>query len=342
MVEGVLALDQYGKAIFANPAFCAMFDLKMERLQGKTFLEISRNAQLSDFISSLLTGQHEEDQHGGSREITLYVPQGEKIFSVQASKISQETDGEMVLLVFHDITRIKKVEQIRRDFVANVSHELRTPLTALTGSTELLLDGAYRNEEECKKFLEIMDKQLRNIQNLVSDMLKLAAVEDSRIPVTREAVNLRELTEDISKIIEPIARKKNQTLRVVVPPEEVLLHVDSRQFSDALTNLLDNAVKYTDEGGRIELTCRINGGIEVEVRDNGPGIPRDQLSRIFERFYRLDKSRSREMGGTGLGLSITKHIVENHGGSISVESEPGQGTIFTIRLPQSSFVLQHS
>ncbi len=347
MVEGVLAVDRNGRAIFANNAFSSMFGLKMDRIQGKTFLEISRNAELSEYISALLDTSRDsksEFEPVEAREIHLYQTSGEKTFSVQASRI--EGNGEtpsMVLLVFHDITGIKRVEQVRKDFVANVSHELRTPLTALIGSTEALLDGAYKTPEECKKFLEIMDKQLRNTQNLVKDMLALAAAEDTQTPIRRQNIELNEFISDINMVYEPLAEKKNQTLRVMMPIDPVILNADPRQLSDALSNLVDNAIKYTDEGGNIELKIQlVNDGIQIVVKDDGRGIPKDQLSRIFERFYRVDKSRSKEMGGTGLGLSIAKHAIENHGGNIKVESALGQGTQFLIHLPQSILVFQHS
>jgi two-component system phosphate regulon sensor histidine kinase PhoR len=324
-----------------------MFSLKMDRIQGKTFLEISRNAELSEYIWTLLEISREPEKEfeaPEAREIHLYQTSGEKVFSVQASRIrGNEETPSMVLLVFHDITGIKRVEQVRKDFVANVSHELRTPLTALIGSTEVLLDGAYKTPEECKKFLEIMDKQLRNTQNLVKDMLALAAAEDTHTPIRRQNIELKELISDIMTVFQPLAEKKNQTLQVQLPIDPVMLNVNPQQLSDALSNLVDNAIKYTDEGGKIELrVLLVNDGVQIIVKDNGHGIPKDQLSRIFERFYRVDKSRSKEMGGTGLGLAIAKHAIENHGGNIKVESALGQGTQFFIHLPHNLLVFQHS
>jgi len=335
MVEGVLAIDRHGKAVFANTAFCKMVGLRQDRIQGRSYLEITRSAQLSDYIAALL----KEDTPLEAKEITLFGPEGEKNFAVQASRIQEDhPDAGLVLLVFHDITRIKRIEQIRKDFVANVSHELRTPLTALKGSTELLLDGAYTKPEESKKFLEIMDKQLRNMQNLVSDMLNLAAVEETRTALRRELVELDVVVGDTLSLIRPLAERKNQKFLVHMPQEKILLNVDPSQITDALMNLLDNALKYTQEGGTIELTVRIEKeNLIFQVRDNGPGIPFNQISRIFERFYRVDKSRSREMGGTGLGLAIVKHAIENHGGTVSVQSEPGRGSLFTLVLPATAW-----
>lgn len=332
MVEGVLAVDENGKAIFTNNAFARMFGLKEERIQGRSMLEIIRNDELADFITALLRDADAPQ----SKEIRILSPDGEKTFSVQNSRILEDAEQERLLLVFHDITGMKRVEQVRKDFVANVSHELRTPLTALIGSTEVLLDGLYEKPAESRKFLEIMDKQLRNIQNLVSDMLKLAAVEDVRTPFRRETIMLKDFIDDVIAPVQPLAFKKGQQLNVSLPEQPVTLNVDAQQLSAALINLLDNAVKYTEEKGVIELLVSVQTeSIQIAVRDNGPGIPREVQPRIFERFYRIDKSRSRDMGGTGLGLAIAKHAVENHGGTLTVQSTPGHGATFLIELPAS-------
>lgn len=337
MVEGVLAIDRSGRAVFANAAFCKMTGSKSERIEGRSFLEITRNDDLSTYISRMLTASSEtgEPQVPDNKEVRFFDNVKQRIFSVQASRIySTQGDLLLVLLVFHDVTAMRRVEQVRKDFVANVSHELRTPLTAIQGSTEILLDGAYQDPVQAKRFLEIMDQQLKKIQGLVSDMLKLASVEDARLPLRREKTNLSVLIRDVITVIEPLAKKKNQHLEVSVSNDLPEPEIDPLQLSDALLNLLDNAVKYTPERGRIELNAsRDRNDIVFVVADNGSGIPKEQLPRIFERFYRVDKSRSREIGGTGLGLSIAKHTVENHGGTISVESEPGSGTRFTIRIP---------
>src|SRR5262249_11919359 len=337
MVEGVLAIDSQGKAVFANSAFCEMMGLKPEKIESRALLEIIRNNALSEYISSLL---HKPQGGPESREISILGSDGDRIFSVQASRIEEETDSGLLLLllVFHDITRIKRVEQVRKDFVANVSHEFRTPLTSLKGSTEILLDGAYEDPTQCKKFLEIMDKKLRNRQNLVEDMLKLAAVEDTRALLRRQSITLDEIVSDVVALLRPLARQKHQELTVDSPDESILLNVDPQQITDALMNLMDNAIKYTQGGGKIALICRLDNGLTLKVKDNGPGISPEQLQRVFERFYRVDKSRSREMGGTGLGLAIVRHAVENHGGTVQAESGPEGGTTFTINLPDSALL----
>lgn len=338
MVEGVLALDGNGKALFANAAFCGMVGISPEKLTGRSYLEIVRNDPLAEYTAALLAGR-ELPEPGSrqleSREITFTSSSAERTFAVQASRIREENSPVALILVFHDITRIKKVEQIRKDFVANVSHELRTPLTALKGSTEVLLDGAYADQEHCKKFLAIMDKQLSSLQNLVGDMLRLASMEDAHAAVRREKVELHDVIKDIVALLESLAARKGQHLKVTLPAEPVHMTVDPQQISDALMNLIDNAIKYSQDGATIELRAWREDGLTLQVRDNGPGIPSDQLPRIFERFYRLDRSRSREMGGTGLGLAIVRHCVENHGGTVNVESTLGSGSSFTIHLPSS-------
>jgi two-component system phosphate regulon sensor histidine kinase PhoR len=337
MVEGVFAIDGKGKAVFANEAFCKMMGAHPDKIKGRPFLEIVRSARLADYISELLkTGA--KHISGDQMELRFAGMQGEKFFLVQASRIS-EKEGLIILLVFHDITRIKKVDQIRKDFVANVGHELRTPLTAMLGATEVLLDGAYQNPQESKRFLEIMDKQLRKMQNLVTDMLKLAMAEETRISPVVEVVNLNSFLSDLITAFQPLAQSKHQQISLHLPANPVFVKIQPRQLSDAFTNILDNAIQYTQEGGAISIDAVLAGaGVDLSVRDNGPGIPAAQLPRVFERFYRIDKSRSREMGGTGLGLAIAKHAVENHGGTITVQSEPGKGSIFTIHLPASAVV----
>jgi len=337
MVEGVFALDGKGRAVFANDAFSHMTGSRPEKINGRPFLEVIRNAQLADYISDLLTTKADEISTDPV-EIRFLGPQGEKFFLVQASRIS-ELENVIILLVFHDISGIKKLDQTRKDFVANVGHELRTPLTAMLGATEVLLDGAYQDADECRRFLAIMDKQLRNMQNLVSDMLKLAMVEDPRISFVSDTVELGAFIRDLVSSFEPLARSKNQHISVNLPEEPILIQIEQRQFTDAVTNLIDNAIKYTQEGSSIFINAAFTKeSLDLKIGDNGPGIPSEQLPRVFERFYRIDKSRTRELGGTGLGLAIVKHAIENHGGSISVESEIGKGTTFTIHLPLNRIV----
>lgn len=335
MVEGVVALDATGRAVFANSAFAAMNETTAERITGKHYLEFARNSALIDKITQQISKPAETAGEAG--EVRLFGRTGERLYAMEVSPIRDDKARLlMILLVFHDITKIKQVEQMRKDLVANISHELRTPLTAVSGSIEVLLDGAYQSPPDSKRFLLIVEKQLNNMQNLVNDMLRLATVEDVRVPLRRENVEVRPFVEELAALLRPLSDRKRQTLVVELPQEPLWISIDPGQLGDALINLLDNAIKYSNENSSVELrVSKERDSVVFSVKDNGPGIAPDQLPRIFERFYRVDKSRSRELGGTGLGLSIAKHAVENHGGTISVETRLAQGTTFRIALPSS-------
>lgn len=340
MVEGVVALDPSGRAVFANAAFASMNDTTVERIVDRHYMDFARNSQLMDRISEQLSRPCETAGGRAAAEIKMFGRTGgEKQYAMEVSLIHDDRARLLlILLVFHDITRIKQVEQMRKDLVANISHELRTPLTAARGSIEILQDSpAEAGHPETSRFLGIVDKQLQNMQNLVDDMLRLATVEDvARVPLRRENTAVRALAEEAAALVRPLAERKKQNLSVEVLQEPLWISIDHAQVCDALVNILDNAVKYTQEKGSIELrVTREKNSIVFLVADNGPGIAADQLPRIFERFYRVDKSRSRELGGTGLGLSIARHAVENHGGAITVQSLPGHGTTFRIVLPDS-------
>jgi signal transduction histidine kinase len=242
-----------------------------------------------------------------------------------------------------DITALRRLEQVRKDFVANVSHELRTPLTSIKGYVEALLDGAKDNPEEATRFLQIILKQSDRLNLILEDLLQLSQIESGQVQFKREPVSLSALVERLLPLIKPMADKKRQSLTVAIPPDLPSVSGDEDRLVQVLTNLVDNASKYTPEGGTIHVAGSVvrrrTGGpaqVELSVTDTGIGIPEADRPRIFERFYRVDKARSREMGGTGLGLSIVKHIVEGHGGKIWVEGNQPVGSRFVLRLPVSS------
>jgi signal transduction histidine kinase len=242
-----------------------------------------------------------------------------------------------------DITALRRLEQVRKDFVANVSHELRTPLTSIKGYVEALLDGAKDNPEEATRFLQIILKQSDRLNLILEDLLQLSQIESGQVQFKREPVSLSALVERLLPLIKPMADKKRQSLTVAIPPDLPSVSGDEDRLVQVLTNLVDNASKYTPEGGTIHVAGSVvrrrAGGpaqVELSVTDTGIGIPEADRPRIFERFYRVDKARSREMGGTGLGLSIVKHIVEGHGGKIWVEGNQPVGSRFVLRLPVSS------
>jgi two-component system phosphate regulon sensor histidine kinase PhoR len=239
------------------------------------------------------------------------------------------------LLVVHDVTRVHRLEKVRRDFVANVSHELKTPITSIRGFVETLQDGAVHDPEKAKRFLDIIRRQSERLNAIIEDLMEL-----SRIEREAETETIDRGVHDLGPVLEAAvadcaakasARNVGVSLRLAGP---LFARVNARMLEQAVANLLDNAIKYSDPGAGVEIGAEQSGDtITIHVRDQGPGIPSEHLPRIFERFYRVDKARSREVGGTGLGLAIVKHIAQAHGGTVSVESTPGEGSLFAVHLP---------
>ena len=257
------------------------------------------------------------------------------VLSVSASPIVEEGAVRGCVLVARDITGPRKLEAMRRDFVANVSHELKTPLTAIRGCAETLLNGALEDREHGPGFARSIFEQAMRLDNLVNDLLKISYAESGRAAVEKAALDLKELVDETAGSLESVLAKKRVSVSDKVPAG-LKVYADRDKLSQVLINLLDNAAKYNREGGKINISAMAEGGgVKVIVEDTGAGIPAEHLPRIFERFYRVDKARSREMGGTGLGLSIVKHLVELHGGSAGVESAEGRGSTFWFTLPNT-------
>jgi two-component system phosphate regulon sensor histidine kinase PhoR len=237
------------------------------------------------------------------------------------------------VLVLHDITDLRRADQVRRDFVANVSHELRTPLTAIRGYVEALADEPV-TEEDRARFHEVIARQATRMERLVKDLLRLAGLDANQEPVERVECAVQGLLAGAVADLAPVIASRRQRVEIEVAPELSLIRTDPAKFQDALRNLIENAVNYSPEGRRIQLAARPDAGrVAITVSDEGPGIPEADLERIFERFYRVDKARSRESGGTGLGLSIVKHLVNLLGGRVSAANRPRGGAVFTISLP---------
>jgi len=330
MVEGVMVLDRQGRILMVNIAMERMFRLKGDLIIGKPSIEVLRHHQLNEFIQTTL-----KTPANRSVEIVIQTPE-ERVFTVQASTAAEvQESSPVVVFVFHDVTELKRLEHVRKDFVANVSHELRTPLTSIKGYLEALLDGAKDDPEKCRQFLEVAQQHTDQLNNLITDLLQLSQIESGRYEWKREQISPGDLIEKAVGLVRPMAEKKHQSLTVSSSRALPLITGDPDKLTQVLINLLDNAVKYTPDGGMITITAKQakDESIEITVTDTGIGIPSKDLSRIFERFYRVDRARSRELGGTGLGLSIVKHIVEAHGGRVSVESEIGKGSRFTIIIP---------
>lgn len=327
MIEGVLVLDESGKVQFANRAFAQMFRTTGSLL-GKTVIEALRLHEVAELVE-----QTARDGRVTGQELQL-AGEPERWLQVNASAIiSAERRQLGTVIVFHDQTQLKKLEGTREEFVANVSHELRTPLSLIKGYAETLLDGAKDNPEVATKFLQTIDRNARRLDLLIQDLLIISALESGRVSLSFGTVDLRELKERI--IADFKSRADARHVRLVGDMPEFAAHADEARLEQVLGNLLENAVKYGREHGCVTVGGRAvsDGWLELFVQDDGPGIPAEALERVFERFYRVDKARSREQGGTGLGLSIVKHIVQGHGGRVWVESEPGKGAKFCFTLP---------
>ncbi len=327
MLEGLLLLDRHRKIYLANRAFKNLFGLKTE-LRGKTVLEALRFHELDDLVNQV-------EAKGQVLNYELKLPDlSERWLQVNAAAIFDSAgEREGTILVFHDLTRLKQLERTREEFVANVSHELRTPLSLIKGYVETLLDGARNNPEVAERFLKIIERNTQRLDLLIQDLLTISALESERIKVDLQPVNLRTLVEKVFSDLKLRAENKQTKLLVELP--ELIATADANRIDQVLANLVDNAIKYGRANGKVIVGGKKtdDGKIEVFVQDDGPGIPPEALDRVFERFYRVDKARSRDQGGTGLGLSIVKHIVQAHGGEVWVRSEPGKGATFFFTLP---------
>jgi two-component system phosphate regulon sensor histidine kinase PhoR len=334
MTEGVLVVDERGRIIMINEAIQKLFSLSTE-VVDKTPLEVIRNSELEGAFQEAI-----RDGKSSSFELPLPSSLG-KIFEVNVVGIHPSSEGnhEMgrrmrgAIAVFHDISRLKELERIRQDFVANVSHELRTPLTTIKGYAETLLEGALR-EEVAFQFVQVIKRQSDRLTKIVEDLLTLSKIELKEFQLKIETLPFPDLAEDVLHYIQEAAEKKKISISLELPTP-LMVKADRHYLEQILINLIDNAIKYGREGGKITLSAiqKDQRGVEVSVRDNGIGIPKEDLPRIFERFYRVDKGRSQELGGTGLGLSIVKHLVQTHGGRVWAESQLGEGSTFYFTLP---------
>ena len=335
MTEGVLVVDERGRIRMVNDALRKLFPLPQEVL-NKTLLELIRHTELEEAIRNAI-----KDGKGSAFELTLpSFP--EKTFEVNVvgipltyERISAEMGSmEGAIAVFHDISRLKELERVRQDFVANVSHELRTPLTTIKGYAETLLEGALK-EDVAFQFTQVIKKHADRLTKIVEDLLMLSRIESKEFRLEKKIVSPQDLVNDVIDYVRQSADKKRISIHKSEMAPSLKVEADRNYLEQVLINLIDNAIKYTPDGGRITISVVEKEGQEVEfsVRDNGIGIPKEDMPRIFERFYRVDKGRSKESGGTGLGLSIVKHLVQAHGGRVWVESRLGEGSTFSFTLP---------
>ena len=331
MVEGVIATDGHDHIILINERARALFGLGRARAERRPLLEVIRNVDLHDVL-----GESRIAPVGTvvSREIKLAEPL-ERVLQVHAVPLRFTGEARGVVMVLHDITELRRLEQVRTEFVANVSHELRTPLTAIHGYLETLLDGALEEPENARKFLEIVFRHTERLGRLTDDLTDLSNIELGRISLRLEPTAVSDVADSVLAIIAPRAVAGQVSVEAKLPAGLPEVVVDRDRLAQILINLVDNAVKYTPKGGHVRVEGRVaeRGMVEVTVRDTGVGIPKADLPRLTERFYRVDKARSRDLGGTGLGLAIVKHLVLAHGGELDIDSELWKGTTVRFTLP---------
>ncbi|MDA8059973.1 MAG: ATP-binding protein [Nitrospiraceae bacterium] len=329
MVEGVAVTDIKGHILLHNKSFCRFFPDE-PRIIGEPLGLLAKKAGIDDLIEEVLSGNnpvHTEVTYSGGLSKTW------SLLGIRTLGDSGPKSGYGIFL-FYDLTEIRRLERVRKDFVANVSHEIRTPLTSISGFAEALMDGALEDPKTARSFLEIIVNQSHRLNSIVTDLLHLATLESGKASLVMKPVDLSSQVASILEAIREMAREKGIRLIVEIDPPNLVYETDEGKMNLVLSNLLDNALKYTPSGGTVSVGAQIfQGRVEISVSDSGVGIPKEDLGRIFERFYRVDRARSREMGGTGLGLSIVKHVLELLGGGIRVKSTPGEGSVFTVSLP---------
>ncbi len=323
MIEGVLVVNVQGRVQLANDAVRAMLALQ-EPPESRHYVECIRHPDIAGTIGRVLAGEKVE-----ALELTLR-RDAARTFIARVAPV-EAPGGRGAVLVLHDITDLRRADQIRRDFVANVSHELRTPLTAIRGYVEALTDSP---PDDPRRFLEIIARHTHRMERLVMDLLRLARLDAGQEVIEKVACSVEAVVAGVRTEIEPASQARGQTIRVTVPPDAATVWADPVKLHDVLRNLLENAVNYASEHSVIDVASRAaDGGVALTVTDRGPGIPEGELPRIFERFYRVDRARTRDPGGTGLGLSIVKHLVELHGGRVTAANRPEGGAVFTVWLP---------
>jgi two-component system phosphate regulon sensor histidine kinase PhoR len=328
MVEGVAVLSRDERIVYCNEALEQILELPKGISQGQKLVHALRQAELVAAVRQVL---QDKEQVTGEVEVGTIRPRS---FSVTAALVHGDRENSAVL-VLHDITELRRLERVRRDFVANVSHEFKTPLTAIQGFAETLLGGAVDDKKHRTHFLEIIREQASRLARLTDDLLKLSRIEAGRLELEWRAVSVAALVNGCLETVRLKAEPKGIRASARLPENIPAVRGDNAQLSEVLQNLLDNAVQYTPAGGKVEVSASVQDGaiVTFTVADSGIGIPESDLERIFERFYRVDAARSREAGGTGLGLSIARHIVEAHGGRIWVESAVGLGSKFHFTIP---------
>ena len=327
--EGIIAINAEGKIILWNRTASAFLSVTDTDIGGKKLIDVCRQPEIHAAFRETMEKSLEI-----RREI--YLPETKRSFKlVSVPIIREEQQQSGAVAVIFDITELKKYDELRKEFVANVSHELKTPLTSIKGYIETLRDGAIEDRENSRRFLEIISIQAERLSLLIEDLLVLSKLERHADKLDLSNVDLKDLVQEILLSFHHQIEAKSHSINNLLPGDLPVVKADKKKIAQALSNLIDNAVKFTPESGTITISSSLEekGFARISIADTGTGIPAEDLGRIFERFYRVDKDRSRELGGTGLGLSIVKHIIEAHGGKVGVKSEPGKGSTFWFTLP---------
>ena len=344
MREGLLVVDKDMKVVASNTAAHRLFNLSQGKLDAQRLTELTRNPAIYSAFLDALKGTERSgvkvETHGPERLVfdLRTVP------LASSNGRSNAAEAEGALGVFIDVTRLERLEQVRQEFLSNVSHELRTPLTAILAFIETLEAGALDDKEASQRFLSIIRRNATRMQDLIDDILELSAIEAGNVRVRAEPVELAPIVTDVIASLATKASAKRLVVTSAVTGD-AMVYADARRLEQMLTNLVENAIKFNRETGTV--TIRFEHGLgdgysqtrsrdKIIVEDSGEGIPAQHLERLFERFYRVDRARSRELGGIGLGLAIVKHLARAHGGEVTVTSELGKGSRFTIELPVSS------
>ena len=329
MREGLLVVNKDMRVVASNPAALKLFNPLLPKLESQRLTELTRNPAIYSAFLDALKGEErigvKVETHGPERQV----------FDLRVLPLNSNGSGPQGALgVFFDITRTERLELVRQEFLSNVSHELRTPLTSILAFVETLQNGAVEDPESAQRFLSIISKNASRMHGLVDDILELTAIEGGNVQLRLAPVSVSEVVNEVTAALNGKAQAHHISL-VNEIPAEVVVRADARRLERMLTNLIDNGIKFGREGGLVTVKFESNERDKIIVADNGEGIPAQHLERLFERFYRVDRARSRDLGGTGLGLAIVKHLALLHGGEVTVKSDLGKGTAFTIQLPKS-------
>ena len=329
MREGLLVIDAEMRVVASNRAARNLFAHVDDSINLRSLTELTRNPAIYDAFLDAVRGT----ERAGVKVETY--GQAKRVFDLRVVPLraGNGRGAAGAVGVFFDVTRLERLELVRQEFLSNVSHELRTPLTSIMALAETLEAGAIDDQEHNRRFLSIIQKNAARMHRLIDDILELSAIEAGNVKVQPETVHLHALVEDVVGSLSAVATARRIAVRNLVGPE-VKVFADPHRLVQMLTNLIDNAIKFNREGGAVSIKYDSHAGDRISVEDTGEGIPAHHLDRLFERFYRVDRARSRELGGTGLGLAIVKHLAKAHGGEVTVESRFGEGTQFTIDLPR--------